>query len=95
MYAAEFDYVKALSIEEAITLKAANDDYSLLAGGHSLIPAIKLRLSTPQKLIDISGLDQLKKISKNENHISIGALCTHKLCAESDIVQSNCPVFIY
>ncbi len=91
MYAAEFDYVRASSIEEAISLKGANDDSSLLAGGHSLIPAMKLRLSTPQKLIDISGLDQLKKISKNESHISIGALCTHKQCAESDIIQSNCP----
>jgi len=91
MYAAEFDYIRASSIEEAISLKGENDDSSLLAGGHSLIPAMKLRLSTPQKLIDISGLDQLKKISKNESHISIGALCTHKQCAESDIIQSNCP----
>ena len=53
MYAAEFDYVRASSIEEAISLKGANDDSSLIAGGHSLIPAMKLRLSTPQKLIDI------------------------------------------
>ena len=91
MYAAEFDYVRASSIEEAISLKGANDDSSLLAGGHSLIPAMKLRLSTPQKLIDISGLDHLKKISNNGSYISIGALCTHKQCAESDIIQSNCP----
>ena len=91
MYAAEFDYVRASSIEEAISLKGANDDSSLLAGGHSLIPAMKLRLSTPQKLIDISGLDQLKKISKNGSYISIGALCTHKQCADSDLIQSNCP----
>ena len=91
MYAAEFDYIRASSIEEAISLKGENDDSSLLAGGHSLIPAMKLRLSTPQKLIDISGLDQLKNISKNGSYISIGALCTHKQCAESDIIQSNCP----
>ena len=91
MYAAEFDYVRASSIEEAISLKGENDDSSLLAGGHSLIPAMKLRLSTPQKLIDISGLDQLKNISNNGSYISIGALCTHKQCAESDIIQSNCP----
>ena len=91
MYAAEFDYVRASSIEEAISLKRANEDSSLLAGGHSLIPAMKLRLSTPQKLIDISGLDQLKNISNNGSYISIGALCTHKQCAESDIIQSNCP----
>ena len=91
MYAAEFDYVRASSIEEAISLKGANDESSVLAGGHSLIPAMKLRLSTPQKLIDISGLDQLKKISNNGSYISIGALCTHKQCAESDIIQSKCP----
>ena len=90
MYAAEFDYVRASSIEEAISLKGENDDSSLLAGGHSLIPAMKLRLSTPQKLIDISGLDQLKNISINGSFISIGALCTHNQCAESDIIQSNC-----
>ena len=91
MYAAEFDYVRASSIEEAISLKGANDESSVLAGGHSLIPAMKLRLSTPQKIIDISGLDQLKNISSLENYISIGALCTHKQCAESDVIKNNCP----
>lgn len=91
MYAAEFDYVRTSSIEEAISIKGANDDSSFLAGGHSLIPAMKLRLSTPQKLIDISGLDQLKNISKNGSYISIGALCTHKQCAESEIILSVCP----
>ena len=91
MYAAKFDYVRASSIEEAISLKVANDEFSVLAGGHSLIPAMKLRLSTPQKLIDISGLDQLKNISNSGNFISIGALCTHKQCAESDVIQNNCP----
>ncbi len=91
MYAAKFDYVRASSIEEAISLKGANDESSVLAGGHSLIPAMKLRLSTPQKLIDISGLDQLKNISNSESFISIGALCTHKQCAESDVIKNNCP----
>ena len=91
MYAAKFDYVRASSIEEAISLKGANDESSVLAGGHSLIPAMKLRLSTPQKLIDISRLDQLKNISNSGSFISIGALCTHKQCAESDVIQNNCP----
>ena len=91
MYAKEFDYVRASSIEEAISLKGANDESSVLAGGHSLIPAMKLRLSTPQKLIDISGLDQLKNISNSGSFISIGALCTHKQCAESDVIKNNCP----
>ena len=69
MYAAEFDYVRASSIDEAISIKGENDDSSFLAGGHSLIPAMKLRLSTPQKLIDISGLDQLKNISKKGSYV--------------------------
>ena len=63
MYPAEFDYVKVSSLEEAISLKQQGDESSILAGGHSLIPAMKLRLSTPQKLIDISGLNQYKNIS--------------------------------
>ena len=91
MYAAEFDYVRASSIDEAISIKGENDDSSFLAGGHSLIPMMKLRLSTPQKLIDISGLDQLKNISKNGSYVRIGALCTHKQCAESEIILSSCP----
>ena len=91
MYPAEFDYVKVSSLEEAISLKQQGDENSILAGGHSLIPAMKLRLSTPKKLIDISGLNQYKNISNNGSHISIGALCTHKQCAESDVIQQNCP----
>ena len=91
MYAAEFDYVRASSIEEAISLKRENDESSVLAGGHSIIPAMKLRLSTPKKLIDISGLSQLKNISNLGNYISIGALCTHRQCAASDLIQKNCP----
>ena len=77
MYATEFDYVRASSIDEAISIKGANNDSSFLAGGHSLIPAMKLRLSTPQKLIDISGLDLLKNISSSENYISIGDRIVH------------------
>ena len=90
MYPAEFDFVRASTIEEAIALKRENEDFSVLAGGHSLIPAMKLRLSTPRKLIDISGLSQLKNISNEGNYISIGALCTHKQCAESDLIKKNC-----
>ena len=74
MYPAEFDYVKVSSLEEAISLKQQGDENSILAGGHSLIPAMKLRLSTPKKLIDISGLNQYKNISNNGSHISIGSI---------------------
>ena len=91
MYTEKFDYIKASSIEEAISLKLENQESSILAGGHSLIPAMKLRLSTPKIIIDISGIELLKNISKDGEHVIIGSLCTHKQCAESDIIQSNCP----
>tara|TARA_Y100001970_G_C14099639_1_gene784736 strand:+ start:9 stop:857 length:849 start_codon:yes stop_codon:yes gene_type:complete len=91
MYTEKFDYIKASTIEEAISLKLEDEDSSILAGGHSLIPAMKLRLSTPSKLIDISEIEQLKNISKAGDHIIIGALCTHKQCSESNLIQDNCP----
>ncbi len=57
MYTEKFDYIKASSIEEAISLKLENRDSSILAGGHSLIPAMKLRLSTPKNLLIFLGLN--------------------------------------
>ena len=67
MYAAEFDYVKASSIDEAISLKQENDESSILAGGHSLIPAMKLRLSSPKTLIDIGMTMAIDQIIGNLN----------------------------
>ena len=76
MWPKSFDYVRACSVEEAITLLNNREDAKLLAGGHSLLPAMKLRLSEPAMLVDIGrlGLDQ---VVSSEHGLSVGALATH------------------
>ena len=88
-----FNYLRVSSVEEAISqLQQHGDDAKLLAGGHSLIPAMKLRLSAPTALIDLQGIDALKAISDEGNAIRIGALATHNAVATSDLLQANCSV---
>ncbi len=59
MISAQFDYVRANTLDEAVSLLAQNEDAKILAGGHSLIPAMKLRLAMPQMLIDIGRIKDL------------------------------------
>lgn len=79
MYPPKFDYVRANSVEEA--LSQVQGGAKVLAGGHSLIPALKLRLSDPGKLVDISRLSGMKGISISGNKATIGALTTHAMVA--------------
>ena len=79
MYPPKFDYVRANSVEEA--LSQVQGGAKVLAGGHSLIPALKLRLSDPGKLVDISRLSGMKGISVSGNKATIGALTTHAMVA--------------
>ena len=90
MHPANFDYHRASSIDEAESLWKENTDASFLAGGHSLIPAMKLRLSDPGTLVDISGIDDLKGISRDGDTIRIGALTTHREVGNSDAVKDGC-----
>jgi len=90
MHPANFDYHRASSIDEAESLWKENSDASFLAGGHSLIPAMKLRLSDPGTLVDISGIDDLKGISRDGDTIRIGALTTHREVESSDVVKDGC-----
>ncbi len=93
MYSSEFDYVRATSLAEAIDLIAKNPDARLLAGGHSLIPAMKLRLAAPSMLIDIGGLDELRGITAlDDGTIEIGAMTTHDSIATSEDVRNGCPL---
>lgn len=88
-----FEYVRATSVQDAVALLTRHgDDAKLLAGGHSLIPAMKLRLNTSSTLIDISGISELTEITKNGNKIHIGALATHRAIETSDVVKNNCSV---
>lgn len=88
-----FEYVRATSVQEAVSLLAQHGDQAkLLAGGHSLIPAMKLRLNSPEKLIDISGLADLATIVFSGGKLHIGALATHDAVCGSHEVQQHCPV---
>ncbi len=90
MYAAEFDYYKAGSVADALQLLAAHEGAKLIAGGHSLIPLLKLRLARPSALIDIGGIADLKGISVNNGTIRIGALATHGEIAGSSAIENAC-----
>ena len=90
MFAREFDYHRATSVAQAVQLLNANQDAKLLAGGHSLIPLMKLRQATPAALIDIGGIDELRGITVSGGNIRIGALTTHRQIESSSEIQEAC-----
>lgn len=88
-----FEYHRPATVDEALSLLGEyGDDAKLLAGGHSLLPAMKLRLSSPSHLIDIGQLDELQQISVNGNCVVIGGGATHRDVESSDIVNKNAPL---
>jgi carbon-monoxide dehydrogenase medium subunit len=89
---AEFEYKRPESVEEAIGLLTENGDTRVLAGGHSLLPMMKLRLDEPAALVDIGRLPGLDGISEEGGDISIGALATHASVAVSELVREKCRV---
>jgi Aerobic-type carbon monoxide dehydrogenase, middle subunit CoxM/CutM homologs len=90
---AVFDYHAAGSVDEAIALlQQYGDEAKILAGGHSLIPAMKLRLSQPGHLIDISKLKTLSFIRQRKNAIAIGAATTYSELEKSDMLQKSFPL---
>ena len=91
MYAPDFAYYRAESIAEAGQLLQQHPGAKLLAGGHSLIPLLKLRLASPAALIDIGRLDELKGISVADGRVRIGALTTHAELAASSELAEQCP----
>ena len=93
MYPAQFEYHKALSVQEAVSLLGKlGDDAKLLAGGHSLIPAMKLRLAQPKHLIDIGKIPGLSGIREQGNAIVIGGTTTHWTVESSTLLKQKCPV---
>lgn len=92
MYPAACDYYRASSLEEAVRLLGEHPEARLLAGGHSLIPMMKLRLAQPAALIDIGRLAELGGIQATDDGVRIGALVTHAELAGSDTLRRACPV---
>lgn len=88
MIPSAFEYHRATSLDDAARVLATHAPTAkLLAGGHSLIPAMKLRLATPSMLVDIGGLSDLRYIKRNKKHLTIGTLTPHADVAESSEVQ--------
>jgi carbon-monoxide dehydrogenase medium subunit len=93
MIPASFDYVRASSLAEAVGLLQNDPDSSkLVAGGHTLIPTLKLRLASPSLLIDISGIGELKGIEVGDR-VRIGALTTHAELLASEPLRKVLPIF--
>ncbi len=92
MFSTEFEYQKAASVAQALELLRSHENAKVLAGGHSLIPLMKLRQSRPSLLVDIGGIDELRGIAVNDGTIRIGALTTHREIQTSAQVQQACGV---
>lgn len=87
-----FDYARATSVDDALArIAAANGAGKFIAGGHSLVPLMKLRLSEPQLLIDISRIPDLSGISERDGKIVIGAGTVHREVATSALLLQKCP----
>lgn len=88
-----FAYEKADSIDHAISLlEESGGEAKLMAGGHSLLPMMKIRLTSMEKLIDISGLQDLKGVHTENGRLYVGALLTHKEVSTDPVIQEHLPV---
>jgi carbon-monoxide dehydrogenase medium subunit len=92
MRPAEFEYHRPTSLDEAVALLSEVEGSRPIAGGHSLLPMMKLRLATPSALVDLGEIPGLDEISENGGGLTIGACATHTAVATSEAVQAACPV---
>jgi carbon-monoxide dehydrogenase medium subunit len=93
MIPAAFDYVRADSADEAVSLLTQHgDEAKLLAGGHSLLPLMKLRLATPAVLVDVGRLSDLSYVRDDGDHVAVGALTRHRDLETSSVLQKEVPI---
>ena len=93
MYPAAFEYLKASSIRDAISLlKQYGDDAKLLAGGQSLVPMMKLRVARPKYLIDVHRIAELNYIREETGRLCIGAMARHMEIEESSLIEAKLPM---
>jgi aerobic carbon-monoxide dehydrogenase medium subunit len=95
MIPAPFEYRRVDTVDEAIGALSDGPDAKLLAGGHSLLPLMKLRLARPSLLVDISRLGELKYVKEDGDRVAIGALTRHHDVANSEVLQELCPIVSY
>jgi carbon-monoxide dehydrogenase medium subunit len=92
MIPAPFDYEAAESVEHAVELLGERDDTKLLAGGHSLLPLLRLRLARPAVLVDLGRIGGLSYVRDAGDRIAIGALTRHHDVASAPLLQEHCPL---
>jgi carbon-monoxide dehydrogenase medium subunit len=92
MIPAPFEYQRVESVDDAIKFLTDNPDAKILAGGHSLLPLMRLRLARPAMLVDISRIQDLNSIKEEDGHVAIGALTRHHDVANSEALQQLCPI---
>ena len=92
MIPATFDYEVAESAEHAIALLGEREGAKLLAGGHSLLPAMKLRLSRPSLLVDVGRIAELSYVRDAGEQIAIGALTRHRDVRDAELLRKHCPI---
>jgi carbon-monoxide dehydrogenase medium subunit len=91
MIPAPFDYVRAGSVDEAVgALTQHGDDAKVMAGGQSLIPLLRLRLSYPEVIVDVGRVEEMKGIRDDGDHLVIGAMTTHDEVLGSELVRAHC-----
>ncbi len=92
MIPAEFGYERAESVEHALDLLGSAPEAKVLAGGHSLVPALKLRIARPGTLVDIGRLTGLAYVRDAGTHLAIGALTRHDAVHHDPLLQEHCPI---
>lgn len=93
MIPAPFEYVRARSAEEAVSLLVEHgDEAKLLAGGHSLLPLMKLRLATPAVLVDVGRVRELSYVEDRGDHVAVGALTRHRDLETSALLLQEVPL---
>jgi aerobic carbon-monoxide dehydrogenase medium subunit len=95
MIPAPFDYEVAESVDHAVTLLGEREDAKLLAGGHSLVPLLRLRVSRPTLLVDLGRVDGLSYVRDAGDAIAIGALTRHHDVHTAPLLQEHCPLVSY
>lgn len=95
MIPAPFEYEVAGSVEEAVELLGSREETKLLAGGHSLLPLMKLRFARPGTLVDIGRIEELRYILDAGDRLAIGALSRHHDLETDPLLQEHCPLVSY
>jgi carbon-monoxide dehydrogenase medium subunit len=95
MIPAPFEYERVATVEDAIQVLSEHRDSKIIAGGHSLLPLMRLRLARPAMLVDIARIQELRYVREDGDHVAIGALTRHHDVANSSVLQTFCPIVPY